>query len=817
MESFLYKNKILNSLSSKIIFYSALLAFILFSTFFYFFLRESRTYLVDKAIKTVELELASDVKILELFLGDSQNNINFIADTPPLQGMLRAEKNNNIDAQDGSTYQQWINRLTSIFQSEMNVSGYYDQLRYVNDSGHEVVRVNFDRNNNVASSSSVLSYKGDRSYLINTRDLNPGSIFVSDVELNKEGSPPMITKPYVAALRYVVPIFDQETGLRRGSVVANINFDTFLRKIDITSSEQKSIYITDSSGYFLVHDDVTKQWGGINDLNTEINIQNQEPVLTQKIDQTEKGYLIHGDSVFVFNRVYFGTGDEDYWVIIHEQSRVAILGDISRIIAQSVCIIIASFIVLCLMYVYIIRKLLHPLKQLTKVAKNIGQGDFNQKIIIDSGGEIGVLSTAVNLMTHKLKGLYQDLENQVSEQTDLLEVKIKELEDTKKAIMNVLDDAEQGQKDLRLEGEKTKAILSSIGDALVVVDNEGSIILVNKSFTEITGFAESEVLNKKMTKVLPLYGKKGVLIKAKDRPINKALRLRESVSNQFQDIEYKRKNKSLFPVAISISPIVTDGDVIGAVQVFRDTTQEYAIDKAKTEFVSLASHQLRTPLTAINWYTEMLLTDTSQDLNKQQQLYIEEIKNGSNRMVELVNALLNVSRIELGNFAVDAQPQNVRDILGNVIKDMRVLLEGKDVTYSVDAALAPDLYISDRNLLGMIFQNLISNAFKYTQKGQIEIILQEKGAWLEFKVSDTGCGIPKKEQSKIFTKLYRAENVKIQDTTGTGLGLYIIKSIIEEMGGDISFVSEEGGGTTFTVHLPMAGVESKKGSKPLEM
>ena len=309
---------------------------------------------------------------------------------------------------------------------------------------------------------------------------------------------------------------------------------------------------------------------------------------------------------------------------------------------------------------------------------------------------------------------------------------------------------------------------------------------------------------------------KRILIIEDERPMAKTLKARQEVLNQQRDIEYVRKDGARFPVAISVSPMAVGGELIGAVEVFRDITKEQQVDKAKTEFVSLASHQLRTPLTAISWYTEMLLTDDKKGLSDTQEDYLNEIQLASSRMIELVNALLNVSRIELGTFAVDPLGLNIKDLLHDVVKDAEVLVKDRNVSLVVDDTRAPDQYLADPNLLGMVFQNLVSNALKYTPEGTVTVRLYPDDTWLHFEVEDTGYGIPEDQRDQIFTKLFRADNVKAQDTTGTGLGLYIIKAIVEEVGGSIRFESEEGKGTTFFVQLPITGMQQKQGSRPLE-
>ena len=380
-----------------------------------------------------------------------------------------------------------------------------------------------------------------------------------------------------------------------------------------------------------------------------------------------------------------------------------------------------------------------------------------------------------------------------------------------------ISEVELARKNAEIEDQKTKAILASIGDGLVVVDKDGNIVLVNNAFEKMTGLPSGDILGKKMSKLLSIVDEHGVLIPEAERPITRTLGNQKPTNNGNKIIEYIRDDGTKFPVAISVAPILIDNEFIGAVEVFRDITKEYEVDKAKTEFVSLASHQLRTPLTAINWYTEMLLTDTTEKLSPTQRDYVNEINNGSNRMIELVNALLNVSRIELGNFAVDPKIVNPKDILQSVVKDMKVLTKEKKIKLKVDDTKSPDEYIADTNLFRMIFQNLISNSIKYTNTGEVVVSIYPKDAVLRIEVKDSGYGIPEDQKEYIFSKLFRADNVRAQDTTGTGLGLYIIKSIIESVDGKIWFESTEGEGTTFFVELPLDGMKKKEGSKPLEL
>ena len=228
------------------------------------------------------------------------------------------------------------------------------------------------------------------------------------------------------------------------------------------------------------------------------------------------------------------------------------------------------------------------------------------------------------------------------------------------------------------------------------------------------------------------------------------------------------------------------------------------IDNAKDEFVSLASHQLRTPLSAINWYTEMLSEDETGPLNKNQQTYLDEVRKGSQRMVELVESLLNISQLDLGTYAIKPEKLTLTEVLAEVIAANKERIELKNITYEQKVDPDVDDILSDRTLLNLVFDNLISNAIKYSHKdGTISVTVEGNDTdFFKCTIKDTGYGIPEKEQHKIFTKMFRATNALDIDTDGTGLGLYMVQSLVGSVGGTISFVSKENHGTTFTVTLP---------------
>jgi signal transduction histidine kinase len=238
--------------------------------------------------------------------------------------------------------------------------------------------------------------------------------------------------------------------------------------------------------------------------------------------------------------------------------------------------------------------------------------------------------------------------------------------------------------------------------------------------------------------------------------------------------------------------------------VSRFVDQMTRLNKMKSEFVSIASHQLRTPLSAIKWETEILLTKSKKGLSKKQLKDIENIYAINQRMIDLVNDLLDVARIDQDRLILRKQKFNFVEIVSGVVKEIIPKAKIRNIQIKVDEKKDLPLAIGDEEKVRLVVENLLDNAVKYTNSGgKIAINISRDKKYLKFEIKDNGVGIPEEQIDRVFEKFFRSDNASRYQTEGTGLGLYIAKNIVEQTGGEIWFKSIENVGSVFGFSLPI--------------
>lgn len=395
-----------------------------------------------------------------------------------------------------------------------------------------------------------------------------------------------------------------------------------------------------------------------------------------------------------------------------------------------------------------------------------------------------------------------------------LQVRALELERTKIAMTKMTKDVLEERDRLEKEKAKATAILQSIGEGLFATGLDGNLILINSIAEELLGLKKEAIMGKLVNKVLVLNDEEGNVVSDENSPICLTLKTGGEVNNAYI---FVRKDGKKIALNITTTPIKQREKVIGAIGVVRDVTKEKEVDRMKTEFISLASHQLRTPLSAIKWFIEMLLAGDAGKLNPEQNDFAKNISDSTERMIDLVNSLLNISRIESGRIIVSPEPTDLKKLVEGIATELASKLNQKRQVFILSAHDSLPKINIDPRLIAQVYLNLLTNAIKYSPIGaEITVFISRKNEEIISQVSDNGCGIPRDQQRKVFKKFFRAENVVKMETDGTGLGLYLIKAIVESSKGKIWFESEEGKGTTFWFSLPLAGVEPKKGEVTLD-
>ncbi len=372
-----------------------------------------------------------------------------------------------------------------------------------------------------------------------------------------------------------------------------------------------------------------------------------------------------------------------------------------------------------------------------------------------------------------------------------LEKRTKELEETRIALMNILEDVEEARKKAEEERDKTQIIITNFADGLLVFDPENKLFLINPQAENFFGVKAKEIEGQpileltKFPNLKPLVDLLGGKIKGVFR---KELPIKENLT-----------------LEVSTLPLMRGEERLGTLVILHDITREKMVERMKTEFVSISAHQLRTPLSAIKWSLKMLLDGDLGEITEEQKSFIQKTYEANEKMIELINDLLDVTRIEEGRYLYKTEPAEIEEIIKKVLSSLKQIAINKkiELIFKKSKEKLPKI-ILDKEKIGLAIQNIVENAINYTLAGgKVTVSLKCVKKEVEVSVSDTGVGIPKDQQKRVFSKFFRGSNAIRMETRGTGLGLYITKNIIEAHGGKIWFESEEGKGTTFYFTLPI--------------
>ena len=373
----------------------------------------------------------------------------------------------------------------------------------------------------------------------------------------------------------------------------------------------------------------------------------------------------------------------------------------------------------------------------------------------------------------------------------------------------IRDQAERLGSMLRKEQEeasRSQAILEAVADGVLVTGDDNRITFVNSSVERILGIESRQVVGHSLEESADLFGKAGSTWMETIRRWSTVPNAYEYGDSYAEQLELGEDRIAL----VHLAPVILQNDFLGTVSIFRDITHEVEVDRLKSEFVATVSHELRTPMTAIKGYVEILLMGAAGAINENQSHFLDIVKSNIDRLNILVGDLLDISRIEAGRVTLALQALDMRELAAEAIAEIgrQANEEKKPMKFALEAPKALPRVQGDPERVRQIVMNLLDNAYHYTpEQGSITLHLRtltSRGE-LEVDVIDTGVGVPKAEQDRVFERFYRGEHPFVLATPGTGLGLAIVRQLVEMHKGRIWMKSEgiAGEGSTFSFTLPI--------------
>ena len=450
----------------------------------------------------------------------------------------------------------------------------------------------------------------------------------------------------------------------------------------------------------------------------------------------------------------------DWAVIVSQPAKIAFRPAVKLRNNILVFTLISCLVVIPIAVIFA-RRIITPVMQVASAAKSVGQGKFDQKIEVTTHNEIGILVEEFNAMRRNLK---------------------------------------LAEEQLIQEAEKMTAVVNSIAEGLIVLDKNNCILHINPTAERLLGI-DAEL--------------RGVDIRTaiKDHEIYVAIEKSQErlarYETHFSEIVLSRGEQEII-LKMLASPFLDDGgQQLGAVYVLDDITEAKKIERMKSDFVNLVSHEFRTPLTSIRGFVQLILDGKVGSISSVQEKSLIRVLRQAKRLEGLINDLLDVSRIESGRIEMKREVVSLVDVATQRIEELKPQADEKTITVEFIAPDSLPNVMGDSERIGQVFTNLIGNAIKFTPDGgSITVNIRPEGTYILAQVIDTGPGIPIDKQEKIFDKFYQLSEVQTRQQGGSGLGLSIVKSIVEAHGGRIWIRSEEGKGSDFRFILPIAGVNT---------
>lgn len=737
--------------------------------------------LVNHALEDLSEKIYDEGSQLKAHILEQNEDIVFLANVPPIQRILHAQKNYSNDNEFNREY--WVVKLQEIFVALLNSKSTYLSVRFINSQGQEIVHVGRDGKQPIVFVGDELQDKSHRTYVRETLKLSSGAVYLSDINLNREYG--KVVEPHQEVLRSATPIFDDQTGELAGLLAITVEVGHELQKIQQQiKGSSRATYITNEHGGYLLHPDSSKTYGF--DLGKRYRLQEDVPLMARLFlpENREQNLTLFprhtgGKTVAAFTKINFDpTKPERFIAVGISQPYNVIVAENTYVLNEMIGWAIFLTVIAAMTGVLLSIRMSRPIKLITQAVDDFTNQRSIQIILPTAkNDEIGVLARSFEDMTHQveesranLARLNENLESLVAERTASLEK------------------SELHQ----------RTVLETIADAVITINGKGEVESFNPAAELIFGYQADEIVGHDVSILLPEDERVEHQAYTNDSTLSAP-----RIINLSRDLEGRRKDGSLFPLELNVAPMKREGRR-GYVGVLRDITERKRMDKMKNEFVSTVSHELRTPLTSIRGSLGLLTGGAMGELSKPVNEMLKIAGNNTERLLLLINDILDIQKIESGQMALKFQSLELKSFLEQAVKEHAAYGEQFGVDFVINSMVDDAWVFADKDRLMQVIANLLSNAAKFSPRDNaVEInVAPHHDDRIRISVTDHGPGIPVDFHDKIFEKFTQSDSSDTRQKGGTGLGLNISKTIVEKHGGRIDFVSHEGLGTTFFIELP---------------
>jgi PAS domain S-box-containing protein len=450
------------------------------------------------------------------------------------------------------------------------------------------------------------------------------------------------------------------------------------------------------------------------------------------------------------------------WVLATKIDKDEALAQIDQLRNALLVIVVISSVAIIMIALYFTRFFTKPILHIAEVAQRIGRGDFSPRVLLKRTDEIGKLAGSINTMGSSLNEFVTSIEAQRN----------------------------------RLE-----VILNSITESILAIDKQGVIIIANQAASQLTQRKPEEIVGQNIAHVFSW---------TQDGQPFVIDYFNQTGAKAYDGLQYTDQTGMVHHVKLIVARASHQQEQSAAqtIVTIHDETKSRELEAMKVDFVSMAAHELRTPLAAIRGYLELIAFKGNKSLTSDTDSYLKQALKSTTELGGLINNLLDVTRIERGTLTFNLEKVDIAADVKQAVRDAGFTAQDKHIAITYAGPADKCFVIADQIALHEVVNNLITNAIKYTDaNGTVEVSLVPEDTMYRVSVKDTGMGIPKQAQANLFTKFYRVHGGLNSGSTGTGLGLFISKSIVERHNGTIAVSSQEGVGSVFSFTIPMFSEE----------